>query len=102
MITPKYHVFICTSGRPNGIQKGFCHSKGSVDFVGLFSEEVEDRDLSDDVMITNCGCFGICAKGPVVVVYPEGVWYGNLTGEDVPRIVEEHFEKGLPVGDLMI
>jgi (2Fe-2S) ferredoxin len=102
MITPKYHVFICTSCRPNGIQKGFCHSKGSVDLFGLFSEEIDDRDLSDDVMITNAGCFGICSKGPVIVVYPEGIWYGNVTEDDIPRIVEEHFGNGNPVKDLII
>ena len=73
MVQPKYHVFICTSCRING-----------------------------DVVINNTGCFGICDKGPVVVVYPEGVWYGNVSEDDVERIVEEHFEGGVPVDDLMI
>lgn len=65
-------------------------------------QEIEDRELSGDVMITNTGCFGICEKGPVVVVYPEGVWYGNVSEADVEEIFDEHFEGGKPVERLMI
>lgn len=102
MVSPKYHVFVCTSCRINGMQKGFCYSKDSVDIVQRFMEEVDDRDLSSDVMITNTGCFGICDKGPVVVVYPEGTWYGNVTPDDVEEIVESHLEGGKKVERLMI
>jgi (2Fe-2S) ferredoxin len=73
-----------------------------VDLIQSFMQEIEDRELSGDVVISNTGCFGICDKGPVVVVYPEGVWYGNVSEDDVERIFEEHFEGGTPVKDLMI
>lgn len=102
MVSPKYHIFVCTSCRINGQQKGFCYSKGAVDLVQRFMEEVDDRDLSGEVMITNTGCFGICDKGPIVVVYPEGVWYGNVTEDDVETIVEQHIEGGLVVESLVI
>lgn len=102
MVQPKYHVFICTSCRINGTQKGLCHQKGSVDLVQAFMQEIEDRDMSGEVVLNNTGCFGICDKGPIAVVYPEGVWYGNLTVDDVERIFDEHFEGGNPVSDLMI
>lgn len=102
MVKVKHHIFICTSCRVNGQQKGFCFQKGSVDIVQRFMEAIEENDLSSDVMITNTGCFGICDKGPIAVVYPEGVWYGNLTDEDVDRIVEQHFLEGKPVEELMI
>ena len=102
MMTPKYHVFICTSCRVNGTQKGFCYSKGSVDLVQRFMEEIDERDLSGDVMVTNTGCFGICDKGPIVVVYPEGTWYGNVTEDDVTEIVEQHLENGKEVERLVI
>ena len=102
MVQPKYHIFICTSCRMNGQQKGYCFQKGSVDIVQKFMQEIEDRDLSGDVVINNTGCFGICEKGPVMVVYPEGVWYGNVTEDDVERIFDEHIEGGKPVKDLMI
>ncbi|BCJ94786.1 ferredoxin [Anaerocolumna cellulosilytica] len=102
MVNPKYHIFICTSCRVNGVQKGFCFSKDSVDIVQKFMEEVDDRGLSGDVMITNTGCFGICDKGPIAVIYPEGIWYGNLSEDDVEKIIEQHIEGGEPVKDLMI
>ncbi len=102
MIQPKYHLFVCTSCRPNGVQKGLCFTKGSPQIIQRFMEEIEDRGLSSDVMVTNTGCLSVCEKGPVAVVYPEGVWYGNITEDDVSRIVEEHFENGNPVEDLMI
>ncbi|PYG84825.1 (2Fe-2S) ferredoxin [Ruminiclostridium sufflavum DSM 19573] len=102
MLSPKYHVFVCTSCRINGTQKGFCHSKGSVDLVQRFMEEIDDKDLTSDVMVTNTGCFGICDKGPVVVIYPEGTWYGNVTEDDVETIVEKHLAEGEKVKELLI
>lgn len=102
MVSPKYHIFVCTSCRINGQQKGLCYSKDSVDIIQRFIEEIDDRDLSSEVMVTNTGCFGICDKGPIVVVYPEGIWYGNVTSEDVEKIVEQHIEGGLVVEELVI
>ncbi|NLD46951.1 MAG: (2Fe-2S) ferredoxin domain-containing protein [Clostridiaceae bacterium] len=102
MVKPKYHVFVCTSSRINGQQKGYCYSKDSVGIVQAFMEEIESRELSGEVMITNTGCFGICSSGPVVVVYPEGVWYKEVSVEDVSEIVESHFENGKKVERLEI
>jgi len=84
------------------VQKGFCYSKNAVGIAGRFMEEVDDRDLSGEVMITNTGCFGICDKGPIAVIYPEGIWYGNLTEEDVIKIMDSHIEGGVPVKELML
>ncbi len=102
MVTPKYHVFICTSCRINGTQKGLCATKESPSIVERFMEEVENRDLSGDVMVTNTGCFGICSRGPIMVIYPESTWYGNLTPDDVETIVERHIENGEIVKELQI
>jgi len=59
-----------------------------------FLEEIEERGLGGEVFVTNTGCFGLCEKGPVVVVYPDNVWYGNVTPDDVEEIMEEHIEGG--------
>lgn len=102
MNKPKYHVFVCSSSRINGQQRGFCVNKDSVEIVQNFMMELEETGLSSEVMVTNTGCFGICDKGPIVVVYPEGVWYGNVTPDDVEEIVESHLENGEVVKRLMI
>lgn len=102
MITPEHHIFVCSSCRPDGTQQGFCASKGARGIIGTFMEEIEDRELSGEVMLTNTGCFGICEKGPIAVVYPEGVWYGSLDDAAVEKIMEEHIEGGVPVESLQI
>lgn len=90
----KHHVFVCTSCRQNGQQKGMCFSKGANDIVMRFQEAVEEHELSDEVLVTNCGCFGLCSHAPVAVVYPEGVFYAGFTEDDVEEIVESHLEQG--------
>lgn len=102
MVTPKYHIFVCTSCRTNGTVKGMCAQRDGVKIIESFMQEIEDRDLSGDCMVTNTGCFGICSRGPIAVVYPEGVWYGNLTPEAVEKIVESHLENGKIVDEFKI
>ena len=102
MVSPKHHIFICTRCRINGTQQGYCFQQDSVKILQTFLEEIDERELSGDVMLNNTGCFGICDKGPIVVVYPEGVWYGKVTVDDVERIMDEHIEGGNVVEDLVI
>ena len=94
MLKPKKHIFVCTSSRPNGQQKGFCHTKSGVDVLSTFREEIEERGLGGEVFISNTGCFGLCEQGTIVVVYPENIWYGAVTPEDVEEIMDEHIEGG--------
>jgi (2Fe-2S) ferredoxin len=98
----KYHIFICSSSRANGAQKGVCHQRGAVDIVQKFMQEIDERELSADCLLTNTGCFGICDKGPVAVVYPEGVWYGALDETAVEEICESHLENNEPVKKYML
>ncbi|MBP2645641.1 MAG: Ferredoxin, 2Fe-2S [Firmicutes bacterium] len=102
MQKPKTHIFVCTSSRIGGQQKGFCHTKGAVEIMAKFMEEIEERDLGGEVFVTNTGCFSICEKGPIVVVYPDNVWYGSVTVDDVEEIMEKHIEGGSPVARLEI
>jgi (2Fe-2S) ferredoxin len=101
MITLKYHCIVCTGGKLAGETKGMCHKRGSPALVRKLTEEIEERELSG-VMVSAVTCFGICDKGPVAVVYPEGVWYGGLSGDSIERIAEEHLEGGIPVEALRI
>lgn len=102
MQKPKYHIFVCTSSRPNGQQKGFCHTKEGVAVMSKFMEEIEERGIGGEVFLSNTGCFGICEKGPVVVVYPDNVWYGSVTLDNVTEILDSHIEGGSPVAHLEI
>jgi (2Fe-2S) ferredoxin len=102
MNKPKFHIFVCTSSRPNGQQKGFCHTRSSVEIVTTFMEEIEERGLGGEVMVSNTGCFALCEKGPIVVVYPDNIWYGGVTPDDVEKIMDEHIEGGKPVESLAL
>ncbi|MFH1961880.1 MAG: NADH-quinone oxidoreductase subunit NuoF [bacterium] len=63
--------------------------------------ELRKKSLENEIQITLTGCNGFCAKGPLFVVYPEGIFYHSLKPEDIPLLVEEHFLKGRPVKELM-
>ncbi|MDU4960574.1 MAG: (2Fe-2S) ferredoxin domain-containing protein [Sporomusaceae bacterium] len=102
MNKPERHIFVCTSSRPTGQQKGMCLSKDGVGVMMKFMEEITDRDLGGSVFISNTGCFGLCGQGPVVVVYPDNVWYKNVAVEDVAEIMERHIEGDAPVARLLI
>ena len=101
MEKPKKHVFICTSSRMTGQQKGLCHTKGAVDLVNAFMEAIEEADL-EGIFVSNTGCFGLCEEGPIVVVYPDNVWYGKVSEDDVTEIVEEHLAAGRVVERLAL
>lgn len=102
MNKPSRHIFVCTSSRPTGQQKGMCLSKDGVAVMIKFMEELEERDLAGDVFVTNTGCFGLCEQGPIVVVYPDAVWYKNVSPSDVEEIMDSHIEGGKPVARLLI
>lgn len=99
---PKHHILVCTSSRINGQQKGFCHNKHGVEIVENFLSEISDRDLEGEVMVSNTGCFGLCEQGPMVVVYPENVWYSQVSPDDVEEIMDEHIEEGRPLERLLV
>ena len=71
-----------------------CSSSGSGKIQDTFKEQLEEKGLSNEVAIVQTGCHGLCALGPIVVVYPEGTFYSQVTAEDVPEIVSEHLLKG--------
>lgn len=101
MQKPKHHIFICASTRLNGKVQGVCEKKESHNLIAMFTEEIMDRDLDSDVMVTSTGCVGLCDKGPIVMIYPEQVWYGEVTEDDIDDILDA-LEEGEVVDRLAI
>ena len=80
------HVLICGGTG--------CTSSGSVQLAQALEMELKAAGLEDEVKIVKTGCFGLCALGPVMIIYPEGTFYSQVAVEDIPEIVEEHLLKG--------
>ncbi|ADQ04652.1 NADH dehydrogenase (quinone) [Caldicellulosiruptor owensensis OL] len=78
-----------------------CTSGGSDKIYDAFLKEIEAQNLKDEVQVIHTGCFGLCAEGPIVIVYPEGAFYSKVTDSDVKEIVEEHILKGRIVKRLL-
>ena len=78
-----------------------CTSSGSKAVQEAFATNIEAFGLSEEVKLVQTGCFGLCALGPVVIVYPDGTFYSRVTPEDVKEIVEEHLLKGRVVERLV-
>ena len=87
------HVLICGGTG--------CTSSGSVKLQEAFKNQLEVNGLTEEVKIVQTGCFGLCALGPVVIVYPDGTFYSRVTEEDVSEIVSEHLLKGRVVERLV-
>jgi NADH:ubiquinone oxidoreductase subunit F (NADH-binding)/(2Fe-2S) ferredoxin/NAD-dependent dihydropyrimidine dehydrogenase PreA subunit len=77
-----------------------CVSCGSFKVRERLEQELKNRGLDEEVKVVITGCNGFCAEGPIMVVYPEGIFYGKLKPEDMPLLVEEHILKGRPVPKL--
>ncbi|MGI6240044.1 MAG: NADH-ubiquinone oxidoreductase-F iron-sulfur binding region domain-containing protein [Christensenellales bacterium] len=78
-----------------------CTSSGSPKVYERFSKLLSENSLEKEVKLVRTGCFGLCAAGPVVIVYPEGAFYQSVTAEDVDEIVSEHLVKGRIVTRLL-
>ncbi len=71
-----------------------CTSSGSQAIREKLAEELKVKGLDEEVKIVQTGCFGLCALGPIMIIYPEGTFYSRVTPEDIPEIVSEHLLKG--------
>ena len=78
-----------------------CTSSYSLQIAEKLKEELKEKGLDKEVNVITTGCFGLCALGPIMVVYPEGSFYSMVKLEDVPEIVEEHLNKGRIVTRLL-
>ncbi|HHU84431.1 MAG TPA: NADH-quinone oxidoreductase subunit NuoF [Clostridiales bacterium] len=71
-----------------------CHSSGSEKIIEEFESQIKINNLEKEIKIVQTGCFGLCAQGPIVIVYPDGTFYAKVKSEDVEEIVKEHLVKG--------
>ncbi len=82
------HVFICTNDKD--APKKCCGSGHGMELVNAFKENLQKTGSNKKIRIQKAGCLDVCGKGPAMVVYPEGVFYGNVQLDDVSEIVENH------------
>ena len=78
-----------------------CTSSNSGEIINALEREIKARGLEKEVEVVKTGCFGLCALGPIMIVYPEGSFYSMVKVEDIPEIVEEHLLKGRIVKRLL-
>ena len=91
--THRAHVLICGGTG--------CTSSGSNAILEEFEKQIKSNGLESEIKLVKTGCFGLCALGPVVVVYPEGAFYSRVNVEDVAEIVTEHLLNGRIVKKLL-
>ena len=97
----KKHVFICTNQRPAGSRIS-CGDEHGHALVAAFKKLIKDKKLNTEIRAQRAGCMETCELGPSIVVYPEGVFYGNVQLADVDEIVFEHLENNRVVERLSI
>ena len=101
---PKFsrHIFICCNQRHEGHPRGSCNPRGSGDLQRAFKASTSQSPARAAVRANKSGCLDQCEHGPTVVVYPDAVWYGNVTAADVEEIVQSHIVGGQPVARLQL
>ncbi len=87
------HIMVCTGTG--------CSASHSPKLIDLFNKELAEAGMDQEVRVVRTGCFGLCAMGPIVLIYPEGALYTNVKEEDVKEIVSEHIVKGRIVERLL-
>lgn len=89
----RYQILVCGGG--------CCVSSGCKEIAARLEKEIETRDLSDAIRVIQTGCMGPCSLGPMMIIYPEGIFYKELVPEDIPEIVEKHILNGQVVKRLL-
>jgi (2Fe-2S) ferredoxin len=87
MQKPEKHIMVCASFRTNGTPQGACHKKDAMNLLQYLQEGLNDRGLTD-VMVSTSGCLKVCDRGPAMIVYPEGTWYGYLNEGALDKILD--------------
>lgn len=97
----KSHIFCCNNERPAGHPRGCCKALGSEKLRSYMKSRVKELGV-DGARVNIAGCLDRCELGPVMVIYPEGIWYSYNTTGDVDEIIERHLIKGERVERLLL
>ena len=97
-----HHIFVCCNQRSPGHSRGCCDPDGSARLRTELKAAVKERGLKPAVRANSAGCLDQCEHGPTVAIYPQGIFYGKVTLEDIPRIVDETIIGGVVLEDLVI
>lgn len=98
----EHHVFVCHNVRPEGAPRPSCTSDGKSELFTQLQQLTKAAGIGDRVRINKSLCLDQCEHGPMVVVYPDAVWYGGVRSEDAADIVTEHLVSGRAVERLRI
>ena len=82
----KYHICVCNSFRLNGEPQGVCNKKGAPGLLQYLEEEIVDRGI--DAQVSATGCLKVCDRGPAMVIFPEGWWYGEVNEDRLEAILD--------------
>jgi (2Fe-2S) ferredoxin len=100
MKKPDKHIFVCASFRLAGSSQGACHRKGSLPLLQYIEQELADRNI--EAAISSTGCLKACDRGPIMVVYPDNVWYGKVESEEAVDTILDAIESGKPAAAYLL
>lgn len=84
------HIFVCENKREDGHPRGCCADKGGAGIRQLFKLKLKQKGLNTKIRANAAGCLDACEFGPAAVVYPEQIWYGGISENDIDEIIESH------------
>jgi (2Fe-2S) ferredoxin len=102
-IKPEYHVLVCTNERPTNVPGGSCGARGGKEIYSEFLDLIQENNLGPRILVSSIQCAGPCSLGPIVIIYPDGIWYCKVCSQHgVKQIFEEHLLGGNVVENLLL
>jgi (2Fe-2S) ferredoxin len=96
------HVFVCINERPAGHPRGCCAGRNGTGIRDALKEELARRRLATAVRANAAGCLDACEYGATLVIYPDGIWYGHVTVDDIPEIIDRTIIQGEVIQRLLM